>query len=92
MNNYWSLATRGDPLGTVRDFIRKVWLEENLDGMLVTMTGRDQMDAIPRFITEVSTLDQTNPSTPLMEINAAKLIPGLLADHPDSKIGALLRP
>jgi formate dehydrogenase (coenzyme F420) beta subunit len=92
MNSFWSLATHGDPLGTVRDFVRKVWLETNLDGMLVTMSGKDQRDAIPRFITEVSTLDQTNPFMPLMEINAAKLIPGLLADHPDSKIGALLRP
>jgi formate dehydrogenase subunit beta len=27
-----------------------------------------------------------------MEINAARLVPGLLASHPDAKIGALLRP
>ena len=92
MNNYWSLATHGDPLGTVRDFIQKVWLATNLDGMLVTMSGADEIDAIPQFITEVSTVDQINPFKPLMEINAARLIPGLIADHPDSKIGTLLRP
>ncbi len=92
MNNYWSLATHGDPLGTVHDFIRKIWLATNLDGMLVTMSGADEIDASPQFITDVSTVDQINPFKPLMEINAARLIPGLIADHPDSKIGTVLRP
>jgi len=92
MSDYWSLATHGDPLGTVRDFIRKVWHATNLDGMLVTMSGTDEIDAIPQFITQVSTVDQINPFKPLMEINAARLIPGLIADHPESKIGTLLRP
>jgi formate dehydrogenase subunit beta len=92
MSNYWSLATHGDPLGTVHEFIRNVWIATNLDGMLVTMSGKDEIGAIPQFITQVSTVNQINPFKPLMEINAARLIPGLIADHPESKIGTLLRP
>jgi hypothetical protein len=35
MNAYWSIETHGDPLGAVREFVKTVWLEAGLDGMLV---------------------------------------------------------
>jgi formate dehydrogenase (coenzyme F420) beta subunit len=92
MNNQWSLNTHGDPLGKVHTFIAQIWLEANLDGMLVTMDGGDGAHATPRYITDVSSIDKINPFKPLMEINAARLIPGLLANFPDARIGALLRP
>jgi formate dehydrogenase subunit beta len=92
MNNVWSLETHGDPLGKVRDFIANIWLEISLDGMLVTMNMGEEVSGTPRYITDVSYVNQINPFKPLMEINAARLVPGLLASHPDAKIGALLRP
>ncbi|MFZ2098808.1 MAG: Coenzyme F420 hydrogenase/dehydrogenase, beta subunit C-terminal domain [Anaerolineales bacterium] len=92
MNNHWSLDTHGDPLRRVHDFIRHIWLASNLDGMLVTLNGGDEPHATPRYVTDIASIDRINPFKPLMEMNAARLIPGLLADRPGMKIGALLRP
>ena len=92
MKNIWSLDTHGDPLGKVRDFIARIWLETGLDGMLVTMNGEAEGHAPPRYITDIAYIKEINPFKPLMEINAARLVPEILANHPDAKIGALLRP
>jgi len=92
VNNVWSLETHGDPLGKVRDFIAKIWLETGLAGMLVTMVEGNEVRTTPRYITNVDLLNGVNPFQPLMEINVARLIPELLANHPDEKVGALLRP
>src|SRR4030042_6592758 len=92
MNNLWSLDTHGDPLGKVRDFIARIWLETGLDGMLVTMNGEAEGHAPPRYITDIAYIKEINPFKPLMEINVARLVPEILANHPDAKIGALLRP
>jgi formate dehydrogenase subunit beta len=92
MNNVWSLETHGDPLGKLRDFIAKIWLETGLEGMLVTLNDGSETHSSPRYITDVSSINEINPFKPLMEINAARLIPELIANHPDAKIGALLRP
>jgi formate dehydrogenase subunit beta len=91
MGKYWSLDTHGDPLGKVREFVRRIWLDLNLDGMLVTVSS-DEYHATPRFVTDVSMVEQINPFKPLMEINAARLVPRLLQEHPNSKVGAVLRP
>ena len=92
MSNVWSLDTHGDPLGKVRDFITKIWLEIDLEGMLVTMNEVDELGATPRFITDVAQINGINPFKPLMEINAARLIPEIITNHIGVKIGALLRP
>src|SRR4030043_1607058 len=92
MNNVWSLDTHGDPLGKVRDFIARIWLETGLDGMLVTMNGEAEGHAPPRYITDIADIKEINPFKPLMEINAARLVPEILASHPGAKVGALLRP
>jgi formate dehydrogenase subunit beta len=92
MNTHWSLDTHGNPLGSVHDFIRHVWLASNLDGMLVTLDGADEPHATPQYISDIASIDKINPFKPLMEINAARLIPALLADHPGVKVAALLRP
>jgi formate dehydrogenase subunit beta len=92
MSEVWSLETHGDPLGKVRDFIGKLWLEAGLDGMLVTVNEEDEVLTVPRYITDVACINEINPFKPLMEINAARLIPGLLVDHPGAKVGVLFRP
>jgi formate dehydrogenase subunit beta len=92
MNNYWSIETHGDPLGTLHDFIRHVWLAADLDGMLVTLGGEEQLHAVPEFISDAASIHQVNPFKPLMEINAARLITSLLAAHPGEKVAVLLRP
>jgi formate dehydrogenase subunit beta len=92
MNNQWSLETHGDPLGKVHDLIKQIWLESNLDGMLVTMNMDDEASALPRYMVDVESIDAINPFNPLMEINISRLIPDLLDSHPGARIGALLRP
>ena len=92
MNNQWSLETHGDPLGTLRDFITKIWTQNNLGGMLVTIGGNDEINTTPQFITDQALIGEVNPFKPLMEVNAARQLPGLLDSHPSTRIGALLRP
>ena len=92
MENQWSLETRGDPLGKLCEFITHVWQSANLDGMLVTTNNGDKAKAIPRYLTEPTSITQINPFMPLMEINAARMVPRILTDHPGKKVGALLRP
>jgi formate dehydrogenase (coenzyme F420) beta subunit len=92
MDNYWALDTHGDPLGKLHDFIAFVWEAFSLDGMLVTMNNGLDARATPRLITDMESIKQVNPFMPLMELNSARLIPGLLAEHSTGRIGALLRP
>lgn len=92
MNNQWALETHGDPLSKVHNFIEKIWLEADLDGMFVTINVNSGGRSIPRYITDISDISQINPFKPLMEVNLAKLIPGILNEHPDANIGTLLRP
>src|SRR4030042_6958351 len=92
MSNLWSLDTHGDPLGKVRDFITRIWLETGLDGMLVTMNGEAEVHAPPRYITDIADIKEINPFKPLMEINAARLVPEILASHPGAQVGAFFSP
>jgi formate dehydrogenase subunit beta len=92
MSSVWSLDTHGDPLGKLRDFIASMWLELGLEGMLVTMNGEDEIHTTSRYITDLAFIKEINPFKPLMEINAARLVPEILSNHPGAKIGALMRP
>ncbi len=92
MDVQWTLDTHGDPLGKVHDFIAYVWRQSHLDGMLVTLDTGAKAHATPRFIIDSTAICQVNPFRPLMEANAARLIPTILAGHPGAHIGALLRP
>jgi formate dehydrogenase (coenzyme F420) beta subunit len=92
MMDYWALSTHGDPLGKLRKLVKQIWVTANLEGMLVTLNTDNKERTVPRFISDVELIDQLNPFSPLMESNSARLIPGLLASHPDTRIGAILRP
>lgn len=92
MNNQWYLDTHGDPLGRVRKTIKEIWREDDLEGMLVTVSEGTNARATPQFITDQADIGNVNPFKPLMEMNIARLIPNLLANHPGARIGALLRP
>ncbi len=92
MDKKWQLDTHGEPLEKVYECITHVWRQSGLAGMLVTVEASDKTHAIPSFITDQAAIGQANPFRPLMEVNAARLIPGILAAHPESYIGALLRP
>ncbi|MBC8509242.1 MAG: hypothetical protein H8D34_30690, partial [Chloroflexi bacterium] len=90
MNTQWMIKTHGDPLGTVREFTKLVWKTFDLERMVVPTNGKAE-DTGPHFIDDSDGLEALSPCTPLMPINAAKLIPELL-EKDSKKIGAMLRP
>jgi formate dehydrogenase subunit beta len=91
MKSHWTLNTHGNPLKKVHDFIRHIWRQSRLDGMLVSIDVSDPAHPTPHYITNMSFIDRLNPFRPLMEVNTARLIPDLLASQPEARIGVLLR-
>ena len=88
MSTQWMLKTKGDPLGTVHRFVRDVWQAAGLKAMVVPPTGRDQ----PHLLADPARLGEVNPFQPLMLMNMAKVIPEVLKEHPDDRVGVMLRP
>lgn len=92
MNTQWMINTHGDPLGTVRKFVDTIWEQRDLNGMLVPLNGGQESSTTPQLIDDPHMLDQVNPFKPLMIVNAARMLPAYIGEHPDDQIGALLRP
>lgn len=92
MNASRVIHTNGDPLNAVRGFMKNVWSQANLDGLLVPLNGSEESIPHPKLIDDPDLLGGVNPFKPLMTSNAARLIPDLVRDHPQSRLGALLRP
>ncbi len=94
MTTQWIIKTHGYPLIALRNFVRKVWHHFDLDKMLVPLnSGKSATTNLsviddPRWLT----LSAINPFEPLMTLNAAKLIPTLVKENPDQRIGVMLRP
>ncbi|HCC78217.1 MAG: hypothetical protein A2X25_01380 [Chloroflexi bacterium GWB2_49_20] len=88
MNTQWVLNTKGDPLGTVNRFISKVWQETGLEGMILPSARKNEL----RVVDDLSVLGEFNPFQPLMLMNIAGLVPGVLQEHPGGRFGILLRP
>jgi len=88
MNERYFVETHGDPLGVIQNVIAAAWEEFELDQLMVSINGSSQLS----LINSPHQLDQVNPFRPLMTKNAAKYIPGLLEEHPDSRLGVVLRP
>ena len=86
MNERYFVETHGDPLGVIQNVIAAAWEEFELDQLMVSINGSSQ----PSVIDSPNQLDQVNPFRPLMTKNAAKYIPDLLEEHPDSRLGVVL--
>jgi formate dehydrogenase subunit beta len=82
------LNTKGDPLGTVDHFVRQVWQETGLDGMILPSDKKNEL----RLVEHPSGLGEFNPFQPLMLMNIAGLVPAMLQQHPQGRYGILLRP
>ena len=66
------------PLGTLRQLVKQIWMETDLEGMVwLPQMGVAVKKVLPRYSTDISLIDEINPFNPLMEVNCAKLIPGL---------------
>ena len=88
----WAKKTFGDPIGAIQTLLGQIWAQAGLDGMLIPT--HDQLAPVvkPRLIRNATELEGINPFTPLMTINAAKLIPGIIKNHPGEALAAVLRP
>ncbi len=91
MSTVWILETGGDPLGTLRSFLRYMWQELHLDGMLVPLNGQ-MISATPQILEDPRQLNKVNPFKPLMTLNAARMMPDLVKERTDAYLGAILRP
>lgn len=92
MKTQWMLETHGDPIGTVREFVKTVWLSAELDGVVVPLINSHEADTSVRILGDPEDLERVNPFKPLMKMNAARIFPHLLEANPDLHLGALLRP
>lgn len=92
MSTVWKINTYGDPLKTVRLFLQTIWAQANLQGMLVPTNGSSKATTKPQLIDEPGRLDHMNPFKPLMTVNSARIIPALIHEHPQTHLGAILRP
>jgi formate dehydrogenase subunit beta len=92
MNKHWKLETHGDPLGRLQRFVNAIWLAAPLEGMLVPMNGDPNGGMAPTLIRDRNALKNVNPFRPLMTENAARSLPELLSEHPQERLGVMLRP
>ncbi len=88
MQDYWKIETRGEPIGAVQDFVRRIWDQTGLDGLIASSNGENR----PRLLIDSEQLLEVNPFRPLMMENCARSIPSELAKHPQGRLGVLLRP
>lgn len=88
MNSKFLLETNGDPLGAIQNFIIEAWERFELDSMMVPSNGSGG----PHLLTEPEQLKQVNPFKPLMTRNAAKILPQIINENSQERIGAVLRP
>ncbi len=88
MSTQWVLKTKGDPLGAVHRFIGAAWQAAGLEALVVPTSAKGQ----EHVLTDTAGLGEVNPFQPLMLMNTAKIIPEVLKDLKDGRIGVLLRP
>jgi formate dehydrogenase subunit beta len=91
MNNYWTLLTHGNPLATIQEYVGGVWARADLDGMLVPTEEIEPSIGL-MMIEDPRLLKEVNPFKPLMTVNMARIVPEMLEEHPDERLGVLLRP
>ncbi len=92
MRTQWTVDTHGEPIGAMREFLKALWLNAELDGIVVSLPGGDVPRSSPFILASPRELDRVNPFKPLMEVNTAKYLPDLLHKHPDVHLGVILRP
>jgi formate dehydrogenase subunit beta len=85
------LKTNGDPLAAARQFLKAVWSQADLQGMLVPLYQQDQLTVRSVLIKDPDSLNDADPFVPLMLTNAGKLVVQIARDHPGERLAAVLR-
>jgi formate dehydrogenase subunit beta len=91
MNTWWILNTYGDPLTAVRDFLHGLWVQNNLDAMLIPVYHADNT-LEPCLMSDPRYLEQADPFAPLELVNAAQRVAQAARERPQARMAAVLRP
>ncbi len=91
MATHWMLNMRGDPVGTIQQFLRGVYANAGLDAMLLPVRVPGPVAVELHLIDDVEHLADADPFAPLMTVNAARIVSQYVMDHPDRRLGAVLR-
>jgi formate dehydrogenase subunit beta len=92
MATQWMLETNGDPLGSIQLFLRDIWPNAAIDGILLPLRTAEERDVTPQLIDSPDQLDQADPFAPIMRVNAAQLVAELTHEYPFNSFAAVLRP
>ena len=91
MTTQWMLNTHGNPLGAVRHFTDAIWQTLGIEKMIAPLNGHSEHTG-PHILQHPAEISDINPFTPLMPLNAAKMVPALLREATPGKAAAMLRP
>ena len=86
------VRTYGDPLGTVRSFLRAVWEQGRLEGILVAAGSDQTTPGKARLIEQAGLIDQVDPFSLIMTENLARDVPRVISERPGKRLSVLLRP
>jgi formate dehydrogenase subunit beta len=84
------IATQGNALRTIQDLLRRLLEGGTIDALLVPMLLPTDSVA-PMLVTDPAALDQADPLTPVMPINAARAASQLTMTGHKEKLGVVLR-
>ena len=85
MSNAWMIYTHGDPLTTLRQFLSNVWMQAELQGLLLPVYPDGETETTPRIVESKDFLQVADPCVPLMPVNASKLVVEYARQHPEGK-------
>ncbi len=93
MAKHFRLLNRGpDIVGVAGKFLRDVWRQAGLKGMVVPRHGPGAADVRPVFAADWLLLDGVDPFAPVMINSAARLVAQAEHTQAHGRLGAVLRP
>ena len=82
----------GDPLETVREFLKTLLAHGGVDALLVPLASPSAGQITPTLVRDPQRLNDANPLAPVMRVNAATVIAHLQRQGNRDRLGAVLRP
>ena len=93
MTTRWMVHTYGDTPGAIRDLLRDLFQNANLDSMLVPLrVGREPARVGPDIVDDAAKMTAADPFAPLMTVNSARLVADFVRENPRKRLGAVMRP
>jgi ferredoxin len=91
-SSHWILKTHGNPLISVHQFLAKIWHFAELKGLIIPAITTNDNFPVPTLLTDPDQLPFTNPFSPTVAANAAKMADNLERWKSIPGVGAVLRP